>query len=87
MDIPHTKHIHSPSWDQQTTGTAGRRRDAAHTLHTHQHSGSDSFFNRVFGHHSSADSSRGKKKNMILLWRVLIYIIALSHTQFLLFFI
>lgn len=61
MDIPHSKHIHSPSWDQHSNASnGGKRRDAAHTLHSHQHTGSDSFFNRVFGHHSS-DSSRGKK--------------------------
>ncbi|KAI9252732.1 hypothetical protein EDC94DRAFT_662874 [Helicostylum pulchrum] len=58
MDIPHSKHIHSPSWDQHSNASnGGKRRDAAHTLHSHQHTGSDSFFNRVFGHHSS-DSSR-----------------------------
>jgi adenylate cyclase len=59
MDNPQSKHTHSPSWDQQqNTSHGGKRRDATHNVHSHQHTGSDSFFNRVFGHHSS-DSSRG----------------------------
>ncbi|KAG2200534.1 hypothetical protein INT47_012320, partial [Mucor saturninus] len=44
-------------WDQQPLSHGGKRRDATHNVHSHQHTGSDSFFNRVFGHHSS-DSSR-----------------------------
>lgn len=66
MDIPHSKHI--PHWEQshphQPTTTNNhthnnKKKETSHHVHSHQHSGSDSFFNRVFGHHSS-DSSRGK---------------------------
>jgi hypothetical protein len=56
MDIPHAKHIHSPSWDN---GKRFTNNNNTHINHSHQHSATDSFFNRVFGHHSS-ESSRGK---------------------------
>ncbi|KAI8972677.1 hypothetical protein BDB01DRAFT_809559 [Pilobolus umbonatus] len=51
MDIPSTKHLHSPSWDQQP------KKKEHH--HHHHNSANDSFFNRVFGHHSAESSRAG----------------------------
>lgn len=60
MDTPHAKHhIHSPSWDNGKKSMNNTTSSNTHSSHSHQHSATDSFFNRVFGHHSS-ESSRGK---------------------------
>lgn len=63
MNIQYPRHIHSPSWDQSNNNNNnnnGRKKDTqiANSLPNNQPT--DSFFNRVFGHHSS-ESSRGKE--------------------------
>ncbi|CEJ04732.1 hypothetical protein RMCBS344292_18686 [Rhizopus microsporus] len=61
MNIQYPRHMHSPSWDQSNNNNNnnGRKKDTqiANSLPNNQPT--DSFFNRVFGHHSSESSRAG----------------------------
>lgn len=82
MNIQYPRHMHSPSWDQSNNNNNnnGRKKDTqiANSLPNNQPT--DSFFNRVFGHHSS-ESSRGKECYLCF-----IFLSPFFNTFFFLFF-
>jgi hypothetical protein len=69
MNIQYPRHMHTPSWEQ-SNNNSGKRKETQtvsnsfpnNSNNNQQHA--DSFFNRVFGHHSS-ESSRGKKISLL----------------------